>query len=68
MLTSQATAAHKIGVTPNKISIIGFILAISAAIAYGFAPNPLWLLLLATVLLLASGFCDAIDGIVARTF
>ncbi len=68
MLTSQATAAHKIGLTPNKISIIGFILAISAAIAYGFAPTPLWLLLLATVLLLASGFCDTLDGIVARTF
>jgi archaetidylinositol phosphate synthase len=68
MLTSQATAAHKIGLTPNKISIIGFILAISAAIVYGFAPNPLWLLLLATVLLLASGFCDTLDGIVARTF
>jgi len=68
MLTSQATAAHKIGLTPNKISIIGFILAISAAIAYGFAPNPSWLLLLATALLLASGFCDTLDGIVARTF
>jgi archaetidylinositol phosphate synthase len=68
MLTSQATAAHKIGLTPNKISIIGFILAISAAIVYGFAPNPSWLLLLATVLLLASGFCDTLDGIVARTF
>jgi archaetidylinositol phosphate synthase len=68
MLTSQATAAHKIGLTPNKISIIGFILAFSAAIAYGFAPNPPWLLLLATVLLLASGFCDTLDGIVARTF
>ena len=28
----------------------------------------LWLLLLATVLLLASGFCDTLDGIIARTF
>jgi archaetidylinositol phosphate synthase len=68
MLTSQATAVHKIGLTPNKVSIIGFILALSSAVAYGLAPNASWLLLLATVLLLASGFCDTLDGIIARTF
>ena len=68
MLTSQANAAHKIGLTPNKVSIIGFILALSSAIAYAFAPNALWLLLLATFLLLASGFCDTLDGIIARAF
>jgi archaetidylinositol phosphate synthase len=68
MLTSQATAAHKIGLTPNKVSIIGFILAFASAGAYAFAPSHLWLLLLATLLLLASGFCDTLDGIIARTF
>jgi archaetidylinositol phosphate synthase len=68
MLTSQAKAAHKIGLTPNKVSIIGFILALSSATAYKFAPNPSWLLLLATALLLASGFCDTLDGIIARNF
>jgi len=68
MLTSQARAAHKIGLTPNKVSIIGFLLAFSSAIAYALAQNYSWLLLLATVLLLASGFCDALDGIIARTF
>ena len=68
MLTSQATAAHKIGLTPNKVSIIGFILALASAGAYALAQNYAWLLLLATVLLLASGFCDTLDGIVARTF
>ena len=68
MLTSQAKAAHKVGLTPNKVSIIGFMLALSSATAYKFAPNLLWLLLLATVLLLASGFCDTLDGIIARNF
>ncbi len=68
MLTSQATAAHKIGLTPNKVSLIGFILAFTAASAYALAQNYAWLLLLATVLLLASGFCDTLDGIIARTF
>jgi archaetidylinositol phosphate synthase len=67
-LTSQATAAHKIGLTPNKVSAIGFVLALLSAVAYGFAPNTPWLLLAATALLLASGFCDTLDGIIARTF
>lgn len=69
MLTSQAQAAHKIGLTPNKVSIIGFILALSSATAYAFIPNqPPWFLLLATLFLLSSGFCDALDGIIARNF
>ena len=69
MLTSEAKVAHKIGLTPNKISIIGFILAFASAITYALTPNPpSWLLILATIFLLASGFCDTLDGIVARTF
>jgi archaetidylinositol phosphate synthase len=68
MLTSQANAAHKIGLSPNRISIIGFILALASAGSYALntAQSP-WLLV-AVVLLLASGFCDTLDGIVARTF
>ncbi len=68
MLTSQASAAYKIGLTPNKVSIIGFILALASAVAYGFSPQFDWMLLLATLFLLASGFCDTMDGIIARTY
>ena len=68
LLTSEAKAAHRIGLTPNRISFIGFVLAFASAVSYGLAQNHLWLLLLATVFLLASGFCDTLDGIVARTF
>jgi archaetidylinositol phosphate synthase len=68
MLTSEAKAAHKIGLNPNKVSLIGFILAFASAGAYGLALNHRWLLLLATAFLLASGFCDTLDGIIARTF
>ena len=69
MLTSQANAAHKIGLTPNKISIIGFILALASAVSYAVTtPLSPWLLIVAVVFLLASGFCDTLDGIVARTF
>jgi archaetidylinositol phosphate synthase len=68
MFTSQATAAHKLGLTPNAVSAIGFILALAAASTYALASNHVWLLLLATVFLLASGFCDTLDGVIARTF
>jgi archaetidylinositol phosphate synthase len=68
MLTSEAKAAHRVGLTPNKVSLIGFILAFASAAAYGLAQNHPWLLLLATLFLLASGFCDTLDGIIARTF
>ena len=67
-LASQARLAHKVGLTPNKVSLIGFILAFASAASYGLAPNHPWLLLLATAFLLASGYCDTIDGIIARTF
>ena len=69
MLTSQATAAHRLGLTPNKISIIGFILALASAASYALnTAESAWWLILAVVFLLASGFCDTLDGIVARTF
>jgi archaetidylinositol phosphate synthase len=69
MLTSQANAAHKIGLTPNKISVIGFILALASAVSYSLTTSKSpWLLIVAVVFLMASGFCDTMDGIVARTF
>jgi archaetidylinositol phosphate synthase len=69
MLTSQANVAHKLSLTPNKISLIGFILALASAASYVLVTvESTWLLILAVVFLLASGFCDTLDGIVARTF
>jgi len=68
MLTAEARAAHRIGLTPNMITGIGIVLAFLSALAYAkWQSHPL-ILLLATVLLLLSGFCDALDGIVARLF
>ena len=68
ILSSQAKAAHAIGLTPNAMSVVGFTLSILSAVAYVFAFDQPWLLLLAVALLLASGFCDTLDGIIARTF
>ena len=68
MLTLEAEAAHKIGLTPNLVSLIGVVLALLSAFTYAVAEGqPLWLLL-ATILFLASGFCDALDGVIARIY
>jgi len=66
MLTAEANAAHKIGLTPNTVTAIGLTLAFLAALAYTQWQTNKPYLLLATVLLLASGFCDALDGTLAR--
>jgi archaetidylinositol phosphate synthase len=69
MLASEARIAHRLGLTPNIVSIIGFVLSLLAGVAYAVTTTqqPL-LLLLGVILLFLSGFCDALDGIIARTY
>jgi archaetidylinositol phosphate synthase len=67
-ITAEAKLAHTIGLTPNQISAIGIIFAILSALAYWkWHLHPL-LPILAPLLLLASGFCDALDGTLARLY
>jgi archaetidylinositol phosphate synthase len=68
-LTAEARAAHRVGLTPNKVSVIGFVFSILAAASYALTTTAQpWFLLLAVALMLASGFCDALDGIIARVY
>jgi len=67
-LTVEAKAAHKIGLTPNAISGVGIVLAFLSAVAYWEWQTNILYLLVATGLLLLSGFCDALDGVVARLY
>jgi len=68
ILASEAKAAHIIGLTPNNVSLIGLVLALLSAFVYTITQSqPLWILL-ATILFLASGFCDALDGVIARIY
>jgi len=62
-IAAQANAANKIGLTPNMISAFGIVLAFLAAIAYTRGHQNL---LLAVILLLLSGYCDILDGAIAR--
>jgi len=68
MLTAEAKIAHKIGLTPNTTSVIGIALAFLSALAYAEWQNRPAYLLIAAVLLLLSGFCDALDGVLARLY
>lgn len=68
LLTTETTYAHRIGLTPNAVSGIGIILALISALAYWLASENILLLVLAALLLLFSGFCDALDGALARAY
>lgn len=68
LLVAEANFAHKVGLTPNGITVIGMVLAFWAALVYTYWRGDWRLLLVATILLLFSGFCDALDGVVARIF
>jgi archaetidylinositol phosphate synthase len=67
-LATEARIVRRMGLTPNMITVIGALLAFLSAFVYTeWQANRLFLLL-ATVLLLLSGFCDALDGVVARLY
>lgn len=68
MLAMEAKAAHDIGLTPNRISGLGIVLALFAALSYTKWQDQPFYLPVAIVLLLTSGFCDALDGVVARLY
>jgi archaetidylinositol phosphate synthase len=68
MLSGEARLAHGIGLTPNAVSCIGFVLALFSAITYWESSSNMPLLILAALLLLLSGFCDALDGVLARLY
>ena len=68
MLATEAKATHKIGLTPNMVSAIGIVLAFLSAFVYAEWQVHTFYLLLGTLLLLFSGFCDALDGALARLY
>ncbi|MFQ6068340.1 MAG: archaetidylinositol phosphate synthase [Candidatus Bathyarchaeia archaeon] len=68
LLTTEAELLHDFGLTPNKISAIGILLAFLASWFYGTWRSNRLFLVVAPTLFLLSGFCDALDGAVARLY
>jgi len=68
-LVGEARLAHSLGLTPNIVSAIGIIFAVLSSVSYWqWKFQPTLLLILAPLFLLASGVCDALDGVLARSF
>ncbi len=67
-MTSVAESLHNLGLTPNHVSILGIVLAVLSAITYWQWKLDSLLLILAPLLMLASGLLDAMDGALARQY
>lgn len=74
-IKAEADIAYKAGFTPNQISALGVILAIVSGLLYWLSGDSSFganlnqtSLILAPIFLLLSGFCDALDGAMARLY
>ena len=65
-IVTEVKLAHNLGLTPNQLSLIGVMFAMFSALAYWNGRFQPLHLTLAPVFLLVSGFCDALDGALAR--
>ncbi|MFB0504521.1 MAG: archaetidylinositol phosphate synthase [Candidatus Bathyarchaeia archaeon] len=71
-ISLEAEVAIKAGLTPNQISTLGVAFAVVSGLSYWLAGttfrNEHWttLMILAPIFLLISGFCDTLDGALAR--
>ena len=68
LMVSEARIAHAIGLTPNIVSLIGVVAALISAYLYWSSQFNNSLLIVAALLLLVSGFFDALDGVLARAY
>lgn len=73
MFIPVVNGAIKLRLTPNRISVLGLIFAIiSSVFIVGNQVYPIffidegWRLILASVMIFIMGFCDLLDGLVAR--
>jgi archaetidylinositol phosphate synthase len=66
--TSEAAMLHRLGLTPNHVSILGLFLALFSAVTYWQWNLHPFLLILAPLLMLVSGVLDALDGTLARLY
>ncbi|MGQ9720078.1 MAG: CDP-alcohol phosphatidyltransferase family protein [Candidatus Jordarchaeum sp.] len=74
MFIPVVNGAIKLRLTPNRISVLGLIFAIiSSVFIVGNQVYPIffidegWRLILASVMIFIMGFCDLLDGLVARS-
>jgi len=67
-ISGLAKVLHSLGFTPNSISVLGLLLAISSATLYVFNSAENCFIALAGALFLLSGLSDAVDGLIADIY
>jgi len=67
-IMTEAKMAHSIGLTPNHVSALGIFFALISGIIYWKWRLLQFSLMTAPIFLLISGFCDALDGVIARIY
>lgn len=64
----EAQLAYRVGLTPNVASALGILAAVVSAFLYATPYYFPFNLILASFILLVSGFFDALDGVIARLY
>jgi archaetidylinositol phosphate synthase len=65
-IRTEANLAYRLGLTPNHVSALGIVFAVISGILYWNWRSLQYSLITAPILLLLSGFCDMLDGAIAR--
>src|SRR5713101_5357576 len=65
---SSAGAFHAAGLSPNKITVLGFIFILGSALLYAFGLPQLSYWAGAIIFLLTASYLDAVDGAMARRY
>ena len=65
---SSAAAFHAAGLSPNKITFLGFVFVFGSALLYAIGLPQLSYWAAAGLLLLSAGYFDVIDGAMARRY
>jgi len=68
LMANGARLAYQVGLTPNLASGSGIIAALISAFMFGSPYYFPYNLIVASLLLLVSGFFDALDGVIARLY
>ncbi|WP_247009146.1 CDP-alcohol phosphatidyltransferase family protein [Halorientalis litorea] len=66
MLAPFVTAAARLGLTPNAVSVVAFLLAVGAGVAFGFAGDAVVYYAVGAFLVFCNGWLDLVDGALAR--
>jgi len=68
LMVGEARLAHRFGLTPNQVSLLGVLSALFSAYLYWGSQFDVAMLTVAALFLLISGFFDALDGVLARLY